>query len=262
MDEIRNVAQNSQMARIKSWLDPPEPSINYNQAREKFHDGTGSWFLRSECYVQWKAKTKQALWLHGIPGCGKTVLSSTVIADLKIDGAPVLYFYFDFNDPDKQTFEKLVRSLISQLYQQAQGSRKYAEQLYSSCKDGNEQPQTQVLLKTLHSMIDATRGVQIVLDALDECSERKKLLSWLSSPIAHSTNLLFTSRPEQDIDSSLGEWMKEADIVSIQEGPIDEDIRAVVRAQIATDKDLSRWKTSLETCTMIEDKLMEKAKGM
>ncbi|KAG9230959.1 hypothetical protein BJ875DRAFT_339163, partial [Amylocarpus encephaloides] len=56
----------------------------------------------------------------GIPGCGKTILSSTVTEDIlntyaNDPGIVVAYFYFDFTDKEKQKSELMVRSLISQL---------------------------------------------------------------------------------------------------------------------------------------------------
>jgi hypothetical protein len=59
------------------------------------------------------------LWLYGIPGCGKTILSSTIIEDVLYHyhdpTMAVIYFYFDFNDVEKQQYEKMLRSLITQL---------------------------------------------------------------------------------------------------------------------------------------------------
>lgn len=51
---------------------------------------------------------------------GKTVLSSTVVENVLNDDntrerSSVLYFFFDFNDIDKQGCENMIRSLISQL---------------------------------------------------------------------------------------------------------------------------------------------------
>jgi len=68
------------------------------------------WFLESEQYAKWKASPSSFLWLHGIPGCGKTILSSTVIEDIlqhctNDPGKAAAYFYFDFKDPQKQSSE-------------------------------------------------------------------------------------------------------------------------------------------------------------
>jgi hypothetical protein len=77
----------------------PDPSINYNVAREKRQKNTGQWLLDSPAYRDWKTRPSSRLWLHGKPGCGKTIMSSTVVKDVQTiyqhtPRAAVLFFYF------------------------------------------------------------------------------------------------------------------------------------------------------------------------
>lgn len=258
--------ENHQRDQINAWLSAPDPSTNHNIATDLRHPDTGQWFLDSNEYRDWKAKLNNSLWLHGMPGCGKTVLSSTIIEDLEnentLPASDVLYFYFDFNDINKQSFEKMLRSLVSQLYQQHRPSRQHLNQLYSSCKDGKEQPSTQALITTFQSITRATNNVVIVLDALDECEARRDLLNWLASQKSESARVLLTSRKEGDINVSLSKWIPAAAIVPIQEGTVDEDIRKVVHSRIAEDEDLQRWKGLPGVQKEIETALMEKSGGM
>ncbi|KAL2010787.1 hypothetical protein VTN00DRAFT_3505 [Thermoascus crustaceus] len=65
------------------------------------HKGSGLWFLQSEVFANWKMRSNSFLWLHGKPGCGKTILSCTIVEDLmrtSSSSQALLYFYFDFND--------------------------------------------------------------------------------------------------------------------------------------------------------------------
>ena len=60
---------------ILSWLSP----IPYRQHHEKAYsevlEGTGSWFLQDSEYIRWRdCDTSAMLWLHGIPGSGKSKL--------------------------------------------------------------------------------------------------------------------------------------------------------------------------------------------
>jgi hypothetical protein len=45
-----------------------------------------------------------------MPGCGKTILSSTIVEDLEktLPLPTLLYFYFDFSDVYKQTLDNMV----------------------------------------------------------------------------------------------------------------------------------------------------------
>lgn len=261
----RFVARSSHEAKIKSWLNPSDPSTNRNKAQDQRHQGTGAWFLQNDIYMEWKeAKQHNAIWLHGIPGCGKTVLSSTVIEDLlancSTSSGGVLYFYFDFNDSSKQSFENMVRSLAFQLYQLQENVRKCIDDLHALCKNGNEQPQSRSLVSALDTMLADVDDVWIVLDALDECGTRRELLNWLTSLERNGVHVLLTSRKEEDIETSLTKkWRQPPAIVPIRPNSVDNDIRKVVRSTI---EGLQRWKDKPEVCDEIETELMAKADGM
>lgn len=211
------------------------------------------------------------MWLYGIPGCGKIILSSTIIEDLEKRDASQkpLYFYFDFTDTYKQSLDKMVRSLTSQLYRR-ESVQRHLHSLYSSCEDGKRQPSVDSLCKTFQDMIQQVGEVWIVLDALDECQIRKEypvggLLPWIEHLLgSQQTNvhLLVTSRPEQDIKSAIGNWAREQDIVPIQSGLVAEDIRAYVHTRVRKHQGLSRWQSRPEEQGEIEAALTEKANGM
>ncbi|KAL9628246.1 MAG: hypothetical protein Q9164_007348, partial [Protoblastenia rupestris] len=170
--------------KVHRWLAAPDPSSNYSAAVERRCRNTGSWFLESDNYQDWLSTPGALLWLYGIPGCGKTILSSTIFQQM-ISGyqahadTAVLYFYFDFNDPAKRQPENLVRSLIDQLSSCYAQMPPGLESLYSSCTNGKRQPQASELFKTLHEMMGSFAQTYVVLDALDECLERTKLLTQL-----------------------------------------------------------------------------------
>lgn len=263
--------------RIEGWLSPPDPSTNYNKALRQRQEGTGLWFLKSnDAFARWKTRRNSILWLYGIPGCGKTILSSTIIEDLKKDlkktlpHLPPLYFYFDFNDTTKQTLESMVRSLISQLQSKCEGSSKVLESLYSSCEDGRQKPSSEKLCKAFLHIIEQVKEVWIVLDALDECRTRKGpltegLLSWIRDLLSseqRNVHLLVTSREEQDIKSELSEFIHDDDIVPIQSDRIAKDICAYVRTRVRKDQGFKRWRDQPAVQDEIEARLMEKADGM
>jgi len=49
---------------IRSWLSPPDPSINHNIARRARYDGTAEWFTQGSTFEEWNA-TGSLLWIHG-----------------------------------------------------------------------------------------------------------------------------------------------------------------------------------------------------
>ncbi|KAK3648869.1 hypothetical protein LTR56_007309 [Elasticomyces elasticus] len=261
-EETTFVAKSIHEGRIRAWLAPADPSTNYNQACELRHPDTGRWFLDGEQYRRLKTLKNAALWLRGGSGCGKTVLSSAIISDLRNDAksetSVTVYFFFDINDPKKQSVESMLRSLIFQLYQQAPASRAHLEKIH-----GEEQAQIRTLLAVWTVMCSTVDEVSVVIDALDECKSREDLLRRLPSVKCEHVRLLITSRPEYEIEVSIQRWIPEHDVVSVQRTPVDDDIRQVIRSHIYTDVGpFSRWKGKIGVLALIENRLMEKAGGM
>ncbi|KAG8405730.1 hypothetical protein J3458_021669 [Metarhizium acridum] len=104
--------------KVKRWLCPPDPSTNANHARKLRHEGTGAWLLKSPVFQEWHSGLRRHLWLNGLAGYGKTVLSATVLDHLT-EGSDrlILNFFFDFSDTTKQTLDGMLWSLAFQLYQ-------------------------------------------------------------------------------------------------------------------------------------------------
>lgn len=271
-EKLDEAKAGSHYQKLMNWLSPPDPSTNFNKALEQRHESSGQWFLRSPAYIAWEKEKRSFLWLNGIPGCGKTILSSAVVENLEQNKAcrdSLLYFYFDFSDTRKQSFENLVCSLIDQLYRKGENGRRDLDSLYSSCDVGRRQPSIESLCATLQSMIQQAGEVWIVLDALDECQTRKEypaggILFWLQSLRNSQINvhLLITSRPEHDIEETIEKWARKEDIIPLQSNLIGDDIRAYIEARVRDSEGLSRWKTRPDIQKEIEGTLIEKARGM
>ncbi|KAM9873447.1 hypothetical protein VDGL01_12473 [Verticillium dahliae] len=113
---VTTIKSDDHLIKLERWLSPPDYSINAKLARERRHTGTGGWLLESSIFQEWKAGTRRHPWLYDLAGCGKTVLSTTVLDNLKMDIHITIAFFFDFNDTKKQTLDGLLRSLAIQLY--------------------------------------------------------------------------------------------------------------------------------------------------
>lgn len=262
-----------QQDKINNWLSPPDPSINYNKALLQRHEGSGQWFLQSAAYSAWRKERNSFLWLHGIPGCGKTILSSAIIDDLA-KSAPVsrglLYFFFDFTDTSKQSLEGMVRSLSSQLYRKGGIVQGCLNSLYTACDNGHQHPTAEKLDEAFKAMAQQAGEVWIVLDALDECRTRKGLpavglLSWLKTLLdlqRMNVHLLVTSRLEQDIESAITDWDCSQDAIPIRSVSTMGDICAYVHTRVRQHPGLERWRQLPKVQDEIEATLIEKANGM
>ncbi|KAH0534081.1 hypothetical protein FGG08_007315 [Glutinoglossum americanum] len=258
------------LEKIHRWLSAPDPSLNYNEARKKRQAISGAWFIGSKRFAEWKTQPDSFLWLHGIPGCGKTVLSCTIVEDILhyCNHDPTLavaYFYFDFNDAEKQQHEKMIRSLITQLSIQSASTPRSLESLFSSKMNGMQQPVAGELLATLRQMVQEFDQTFIILDALDECKERQELLMDINE-IARWKNrklhMLATSRREKEIEEWLEPLINDREKICIQSALVNDDIRAYVHERLQTDWRLRRWQNKPEVQQEIQRTLMDKVDGM
>ncbi|KAI0123245.1 hypothetical protein BJ170DRAFT_587263, partial [Xylariales sp. AK1849] len=100
--------------------------------------------------------------------------------------------------------------------------------------------------------------------ALDECTVRDELLSWLRNTCTGEQNihLLVTSRPEGDIRSACEDFSHEDERILIPDDLVEADIRSYVHAQIREDKNFEIWNTRPDIQDEMETILVSKANGM
>ncbi|EJP61140.1 Ankyrin repeat protein [Beauveria bassiana ARSEF 2860] len=226
---------------------------------------TGTWFLQSKTFGDWKLGSCQCLWLHGMPGCGKTVLSATILDNLEKErDSTTLVFFFDFTDTRKQKLGDMLRSLVLQLYRLRPDSRKAFDSLFASHKDGQLQPDTGRLLSCLKNMMQVAAHVSVLLDALDECSERSKLLEWMQDfiPAFANVHLLSTSRAEDDIKNGLRSLIGDVNCIHLNNDSINADIRSYTNTRLHKGEEFKRWAKLPEVLDSIENIVSRKADGM
>lgn len=262
----------TKLEKIREWLSPPDPSVNYQNALRQRQPHTGQWFLDSDRYSKWKTEDGSTIWLWGIPGCGKTILSSTVIENIiqYCEGDPgrvTGYFFFDFNDKRKQDPDLMIRSLICQFSRHCVKVPTSLESVYTSYKKQQQQPTRDALLDVLQEIILRYPQSYIILDALDECENRMELLAIIEKITNWQRDngklhILVTSRKEREIQDSLESLLEKANIISLQNALVDDDIREYVRKKLLEDRNLRKWRNDIGVCNEIEVALMEGAQGM
>ena len=258
--------------KVLRWLSVLDPSIKYNKTLRDRNAKTGKWLLEYEAFYKWKQNPASLLWLFGIPGCGKTVLSSTVIKHLldRRDSDTTLmvaYFYIDFSEKETQTPENMIRSLLEQICRQSQSAAQALDSLYSSCANGTQQPTLDQLLPVsrgvLHGIKD--RDTFFIIDALDECNEREELLRLLERIYEQKhpkLHILVTSRQELDIEESLEAMTNDEARICIQSELVQGDILTYIQDRLENDNSLKRFKSQPRIQEKIREALIEKADGM
>ena len=257
---------------VLRWLSLLDPSVKYNKALEDRNVKTGNWLMEYEAFYKWKQIPASFLWLFGIPGCGKTILSSTVIEHIlnrrnSDNTLMVAYFYIDFSEKETQVPENMMRSLLKQICCQCHSAAQELDSLYSSCANGTQQPTFDQLLSLSHGVLSGIKDQDIffIIDALDESKEREKLLRLLKR--IHEQNhpklhILVTSRQELDIEKSLKAMTNDEARICIQSKLVQGDILTYIQDRLETDESLERFKLQPKIQEEIKEALMEKADGM
>ena len=181
----------------------------------------------------------------------------------KSSNGNVAYFYFDFKDSVKQSAESMLQSIAAQI----EGA-KYAtmlspamEQLYSTCQKGSRRRATHDEVMNLISALSSTTSkFYIVLDALDECSDRTKLLQTIIAlkKAGVNFNLFVASRRESEITESLTENGFRP--ISILDDAVTRDIGLYINSVLQNDENLRRLPGELKS--HIKTTLMDGAKSM
>ena len=200
---------------IAQWLAPSNYEASYfsddlRSACESRHPGTCTWILDRPEFKAWtnselNTAATRMLWLTGIPGAGKTVLSSFVIdrcseISFKKPLASELYFFFKMTDSDKNTVLAVTRSLVYQLYSLFPAN--LASDIIS-LRDGSGKDKALSDQRLWDVFVKHAKGVPdlvIVLDALDECDGVDLLLKRLKILLEVSHVKIFVvSRREEEI---------------------------------------------------------------
>ncbi|KAK3370926.1 hypothetical protein B0T24DRAFT_627387 [Lasiosphaeria ovina] len=263
--EIQTALSDIEQREVYKWLEGIDPSSLHHRACSQYEPGTGDWVLRSDDWKAWISGPKRALWIHGIPGAGKTILASHLIENIKTrcnDGdaaasrnAYVYYYcYFGHNTDEALPFLKWMICQLGRVADTVPAS------LYNLYKR-SEGPSLTDLLYVLEEMVKAFDCVYIILDAIDESMPRTDLLKVLrdliTDPRFSKTRVLATSREYLDIEESMKGISTP---ISMRNPLLDEDIRLFVQAQLKMHPKLRLWPASVRDEAL--EALSAKAKGM
>ncbi len=76
LKSLQDQLQAAERLQILEWLSTLPYKKYHNQAQKNILQGTGAWFLKNKQLLEWRVSSfSSILWLHGIPGSGKTKLT-------------------------------------------------------------------------------------------------------------------------------------------------------------------------------------------
>jgi Cdc6-like AAA superfamily ATPase len=203
---------------ILNWLTPIDFVSQQNDFITRRQKGTGTWLLDSIEYQSWRERKKQTLFCPGIPGAGKTILTSIVVEELttRFSTDPtvgITYIYCNFRRQDEQKIDDLLTSLLKQLSESQPSLPGTVKDLYNRHKTKRTRPSLDEISRSLQAVATLYSRVFVIIDALDECQAsygcREKFLSEIFNlQTKTGANLFTTSRFIPEIAEKFDEGLR------------------------------------------------------
>ncbi|KAF4415301.1 Ankyrin repeat [Fusarium acutatum] len=196
--EVKHKMDRKENVEILEWLTPvnygPQQSDNFCQRLQ----GTGEWLLTTKEFQDW-VDTGKTLFCPGVPGAGKTILTSIVINELITrfgddNTICIAYIYGNCRRFEEQKLDFLLKSLLKQLVQGQSSMPASLEALYDKHNVRKTRASVEEVSATIHSIASLYSRIFIVFDALDELKETddEDVRSFLDRKISRSGQLLQT----------------------------------------------------------------------
>lgn len=162
--------------KLMGWISPtnfPSRQSDLMTCRQK---GTGQWFLEAPEFTKWLHGANKTLFCPGIPGAGKTMIAAIVInhlLELMWSGAVgVAYVYCNYKAQADQNAADILAAILKQLVQARPSIAEPVERLHKKHADRGTKPSLEEIFGALQSVLTNYSSVYVVVDALDECSDR------------------------------------------------------------------------------------------
>ncbi|KAG6809534.1 hypothetical protein H0H92_015887 [Tricholoma furcatifolium] len=203
---VNNPTITDQSLTLKNWLDAPDYKGDFLTAKAQKHEGTCEWMKGKQSYIAWTTSgSTPFLFIYGIPGAGKTVLTSWIInhvCSLQDTAHPlVLYHYFKGTDAKKRTSVSALRSLIDQLLTHFRHTNNRLLSRLESQLEGVRLDRSQyadyadlrdVFLSLASDFAQDESNPQImtiILDAMDECQPEESVIDLVGDLLVLGRNL-------------------------------------------------------------------------
>ena len=208
VDRVSSHQAQQRHSQILDWLSPDDYSAQQTDLFRRCKEGTWQWLLNSHEFKLWLRGERFTLSCPGIPGAGKTMLTSLIVHSLQEmfgheASVGIACIYCNFKRQADQMVDDLLASLLRGLLQGRTNLPHDVELLHQRHKRKGFRPSISELSDTIKAITRDSSRTFLVIDALDECTgagTRSRLLKEIASLQDHANVSFFaTSRFLPDI---------------------------------------------------------------
>ena len=247
-----------------SWISSANSRSRQADLISRLEKNTGNWFVDAPQFRNWVQQAGEILFCPGIPGAGKTMMTSRVIDYIETNcikssqNNNLAWIFCDYKAERSQAIAQLLGSLLQQLVQHNPSMSDHLLTLYESHIEKKTFPSSEEIFACLKAVVAEHTDVYIIADALDELpqadSKRRHLLNHLCrlSSETDVVHVMVTSRPMPNIVDRF----KGMPTLEVKATP--EDVKRFVRGRF----DGFRARVSHEWRATIEEAIVSRSNGM
>ncbi|TVY84848.1 Vegetative incompatibility protein HET-E-1 [Lachnellula suecica] len=228
---------------------------------EKRQEGTCEWVFRNALFQAWKgdAHGDPVLWVKGIPGAGKTILSTYIIRKLQEEGRfTTAYHICNSYTTGKHLLGEIMRSITVQFLR---SNLDIASYIFENYANKGLTPSATRVKGLLEKLLQTIPSIRIIIDGLDEypVSDQRTILNELlslSKLASGQCRILFSNRESENINKRLNG--RPTLSLRDQNADLTKDIELYVHAEL----DSFRHDFGDPLVDKIERQIVAKADGM
>ncbi|KAL9039908.1 MAG: hypothetical protein Q9180_002246 [Flavoplaca navasiana] len=258
------------LAQAQEWVEQMQHLLgacenhqdDFEFFRKRWTTGTCDWILSHAIFNQWATDQEESpvmLWLHALPGSGKSILSSFIVNHL-LEGSFCVYYFFRFGDQSKCSLSNCLKSTAYQIAEKFPNFRYALMDMSSSSKTLEKaDPKTiwdKIFVGILFKLVLPTTMYWII-DAVDE-SDHPQLLVEMMQGVAKSTasiKILLVSRQNDDLISAFDRLSIAVPSVFLPVEDTKRDIRTCV------EKEVQYMRASKKLKSMVIERMVAAAHG-
>jgi NACHT domain len=225
--DAKGGSQSSKAQIIASWFSDIKYWLHHKDMTSDLLENSGNWLLGKSEFREWRSSPRSSvLWLHGIPGSGKTKLAAQVINTLvtSLPAGSFAYFYClrSTAEDERSRPEEVIRSILRQLAftgTETKVPKEPAVERYSAKEreaklyfsDEVEKLSWQECVDLLIEILEGSSTV-ILIDAFDELKKEQRWVLYeafdkiLENLGKGTIRLFISSRDDGDITMKLSQY--------------------------------------------------------